>query len=133
MKRANSQTEFDFNTYSLLEQQSDLIQPQAEEFHEIVPSIEKNFVPAYLTPLIAPALNSLNAFNSNSAMKCAYRNSFDFLELESQNLLEMTGDRYNTMINNQQQVLFSQFYQYTGNGLMPAPLPAAAMIGNCMN
>lgn len=38
--------------------------------------------------------------NINNNVKYSYRNSFDFLELESSHLLEMTGDRYNTLVSN---------------------------------
>lgn len=117
LKRSNSQTEFDFLPYNQINHQSNennnvieignMSNPFAsggnngnEDFIDNV-HLERSFsVPAFVNPM-----QQLNNF-----IKYQYRNSFDFLELESQNLLELTGDKYNTMISNQQ-VLLSHYQQ----------------------
>lgn len=51
-----------------------------------------------LIPPLATNNYPMNQISSFFSYKC--RNSFDFLEMESQNLLEMTGDNYKQLVNN---------------------------------
>jgi hypothetical protein len=115
LKRSNSQNEFDVPLNILNEPTiefglnaihhfpaSTLLMHDEIIGHDISPHLEKS----YSVPAFVPQPPNFGAGQLNSFMKCNYRNSFDFLELESQHLLEMTGDNFNTMVNIQNQNVF---------------------------
>lgn len=105
-KRSNSQTEFDFTYNNVLEEYPMPGHDPAHEFqlqhsHSFNHQIEKQF---YNPPFANLGASYSSAANHVIEYQC--RNSFDFLEMESTNLLEMTGNSYKRLVN---QNLFSQF------------------------
>lgn len=56
------------------------------------------------------ATNTMNNVFPSIFMQQNYRTSFDFLEMDSGNLLEMTGDNYNTLVNQTTLQSIPQYY-----------------------
>lgn len=85
-----------------------------------IPSLEKNF--AISSPFASLAANaeSIPMSSLNFLIGSAYRNSFDFIEMDSQNLWEMTGDSYKKLVN---QSMFTQCCPILGGNASKPQVP----------